>query len=175
MSLWVPISHRTILKFSTAWISIFKAMWKTLGLRLKKILSNLESHSKLLDRHANLIAVQESKAMRTMAEEIIKTQLDSIRSDQKVAVTKWLDTSGPDHTDICSVHGRYNTILEEYGDTCDWFLNDTTVKQWVEGKSNKGLWLSGIPGIGKQSCSAHPKRRRTFLTHLQENPCLRQL
>lgn len=131
-------------------------MWKTVELRLDKILANLKRHTKFLDRHASIITIQESIERRANEKRDFEEQLEWKRNEQKLSVTKWLNPSGPNNTGMRSVYDRYKNILEEYGETCDWFLNDPVVKEWTEGKSKKGLWLSGIPGAGKGSLSTNP-------------------
>ncbi|KAF2686439.1 ankyrin [Lentithecium fluviatile CBS 122367] len=133
-----------------AWKQLFQATWRNFRSDFGTILTNLQSHRRLLDSQAIFLGVSETmKAMaelhetRRLLEEENRRKLDEDTKLRQLAVTNWLRAadSTSDHQDALSVQ-------ENNSDSGLWLFKQNTIRDWVDQNPSTEplLWINGRPG-----------------------------
>ncbi|CAO2653801.1 Nn.00g032120.m01.CDS01 [Neocucurbitaria sp. VM-36] len=151
----VLIFHRKAMKHfrQRAWRKLFHATWRTFGTDFSAIISNLQSHRRLLDSQAIFLSVQETmKVMkevhdgRRVLDAECRRRKDEEERYRQHAVISWLSAadSTSDHEEALAIH-------EEQPESGRWFFQQDVVKNWVNSclSSDSILWVNGKPGAGK--------------------------
>ncbi|KAH7110085.1 hypothetical protein B0J11DRAFT_448466, partial [Dendryphion nanum] len=146
--------HKAMKHFrQRAWKKIFHATWRTFRTDFGAIISNLQSHRRLLDSQAIFSGVTEimktmEKLRETRAvieEECSKRQIEDDRR-RRLTLISWLSAANSmgDHEDALSVQ------RSEYNND-SWLFEQSMVKEWMDPcfSSKPLLWVSGRPGVGK--------------------------
>ncbi|KAF2815322.1 uncharacterized protein BDZ99DRAFT_516056 [Mytilinidion resinicola] len=147
--------HRKAMKHfrQRAWKKLFHATWRTFRTDFGAIISNLQSHRRLLDSQAIFLGVQETiKAMeelhetRRVLDDECKRRQDEDGKHRQLAVVSWLSAadSASDHEDAFAVH-------EDEPDSGSWLFQHDSTKDWIDPYSSSEplLWINGKPGAGK--------------------------
>ncbi|KAF2492844.1 ankyrin [Lophium mytilinum] len=147
--------HRKAMKHfrQRAWKKLFHATWRTFRTDFGAIISNLQSHRRLLDSQAIFLGVQETiKAMeelhetRRVLDDECKRRQDEDSKRRQLAVISWLSAadSASDHEDAFAVH-------EDEPNSGLWLFQHNSVKDWIDpySLSEPLLWINGNPGAGK--------------------------
>jgi hypothetical protein len=131
------------------WRNLFRSVWSTFDEKFGKILSDLDQHKALVDSEATATNIAEARAARQaaqIAEETARTHRDK---QNILQIREWLDPVNYDAF-LAKLGSPYRT-------TGIWFVQEDSVQAWLDmtDKSNRLLWLTGIPGAGKCCLSIH--------------------
>ncbi|ORY19419.1 hypothetical protein BCR34DRAFT_128195 [Clohesyomyces aquaticus] len=136
-----------------AWKQLFQATWRTFRTDFNAIISNLQSHRRLLDSQAIFIGVSQTmKSMtelyeirRMLEEECTKRQEEEAKS-RHLAVINWLCAA-----DSVSDHEEAISVQENNADSGIWFFEQETIRDWIDQSPSAEpvLWINGRPGAGK--------------------------
>jgi hypothetical protein len=127
--------------------AFFKLLWPRFQERFSVVLQNIENHKLLIDREMTLTYIKDAYEARNKAlaqhEEIL-----AIREQQQLeSLERYLNAPLYDE--------ELEKINEERGpNTGHWLFQDLKYQRWADPNhvdvANHILWISGIPGAGKE-------------------------
>ena len=104
----------------------------------------------MLENHASLVQLQEILQRKAVQEAEFKYLRDKESDRQLIFVRQWLSAADYEFDHECFVNAR-----SQFPSTCRWILGNDIFKSWYEQhpRASPHLWLSGIPGAGKNPCA----------------------
>jgi ankyrin repeat protein len=146
--------HKAMKHFrQRAWKQFYRATWRTFRTDFNAIISNLQSHRRLLDSQAIFLGInqimklmEELYETRRAVDEDCKRQREKDENRRRDAAFSWLSAadSATDHEDALVIH-------EEGVASGEWLFRQDTIKDWMDPHSlpEPILWITGRPGAGK--------------------------
>jgi hypothetical protein len=124
---------------------MFRATWKDFKSRFQHILDNLRRHKELVESQANLLQIQESRALRVQFQDLFATTQRTERENQRLAVMNWLSSADAYLDQEGAAMARH-----DYPGTCRWIIEKPELKAWYDPEDSlvRLIWLNGIPGAG---------------------------
>ncbi|KAL4886207.1 hypothetical protein BJY04DRAFT_213739 [Aspergillus karnatakaensis] len=140
--------HREALRLfkQRVWKQLFHATWKSLSIKLSRIVDSFQSHRMLLESQANLVQFAEYRRSASDAEERYRRRQEDEKNNHRRVVRAWLGAA-----DAASDHETYIKYHRSHPESGNWLLNDRLIRTWCDSTltSTPFLWMTGIPGAGK--------------------------
>ncbi|KAF2102281.1 hypothetical protein NA57DRAFT_35425 [Rhizodiscina lignyota] len=152
----LPLMYEDILKFhkdalhyfeQPIWMQLFQATWKTYKSRFSSVISNMARHKELIESHASVAQIQESREARLDEEARFETHLRNENLHRRHVVSDWLKAA-----DIEADQYEHCKLRAGYPKTGRWLLENEIFAHWFHPRFAPVpplLWLCGVPGAGK--------------------------
>jgi Cdc6-like AAA superfamily ATPase len=117
-------------------------------IKFAPIVADIERHSTVVEREANLAHADEQKAENDLQRNF-RENVQARQSDQtSKEVRLWLQPS--DNV------GDWRKLQQvQTAETCTWLLDKDTYNTWVDAKDSSILWIYGNPGSGKSVLASY--------------------
>jgi hypothetical protein len=133
----------------TAWKQLFAATWKTYRTRFQSIINDIKRRKELIESGANAVQFQMLEKTLAIAEVESQRQREVHEREKMSFVRDWL-AAAPVQED----HEQSQSVRDAHAGSCEWVLGTARFQTWEDaGSGSPLLWIHGIPGAGKISCS----------------------
>jgi hypothetical protein len=147
-----PLSERDWFsaKIFKAWKELFHATWRSFSNTVAHLTKDIRRHKHLIESQASIVEYEAIQDLRSQSKAFFEKHRIEELDRRRLCVQRWLCP--------LDVQTRHETAAKSrYATSGDWLLKDPTFLKWFDFDYGDEplLWLSGIPGAGKDHFMYH--------------------